>query len=344
LSARDHPAKRKVSIFRHVRSVTVAVLVGSLAAGCGSTSKTVTLPPPDLSDLADSDAIIVTTSIHRNLPTPKGFFPIPSSSRPDSAGEGAGEGALSGAGKGAVGALAVGVSVCDVSEPISCSVGIILGAIAAVPAAAIGAGIGASNAQSEENVDPDKRAAIKEAQATYRKTADDLSLLPTLDDRVATRLREVTPARWRCVGVEEPGTPQPCPDAERPAKLVLEPWYGHFKEGENNPDITLVGMVDVELVPASGEAQILNLRYASVPQPFFTLTKNNGALLKTEIDAMIERLAKAVAQEMLLDPKPGSMVISCAPVKGKSDNCVLPTKNVPRGVVRRVDFNRLHWD
>ena len=133
----------------------------------------------------------------------------------------------------------------------------------------------------------------------------------------------------------------PCPEAAAPATLEITASYAPAVEGRYDPDVSIAAMVEAKLTGPSGASHDMRWRYDSAPQPFFALTANNGAALRREIDTMLDRLASAVAKDLLLDPQATSIEVweggletgRLGQVRPRSANA--PVEEQP-GVVRRM--------
>jgi hypothetical protein len=195
----------------------------------------------------------------------------------------------------------------------------------------IAAAVGAVKAYSLEEVDA--------AQTSFRSVASNPDLLPTRELRIDDAAGASAAGRWGCM--EAAAEDAPCPEAAAPAMLEITVRYSPAVEGRYNPDVSIVAMVEAKLTDPSGASHGMRWRYNSAPQPFFARAAKNGAALRRELDTVLDRLASAVAKDLVLDPQATSIEVwegdlktgRLGQVRPRSANA--PVKEQP-GVVRRL--------
>jgi hypothetical protein len=194
------------------------------------------------------------------------------------------------------------------------------------------AAIGASRAHSAEEVDA--------AKQTFASVAADPGLLPTLERRIAARVREASRARWTCVGTRGAEAENPCPEAKAPATIEITASYAPRMENRYDPELSVAAMIEATLVPPSGPRHRMRWRYDSPPRPLFDLTANGGATLRTELSTMLDRLAEAVARDMIVDPQPITTEVWAGGMEFQFAGPEYRQANVPKdfsgGVARRM--------
>jgi hypothetical protein len=232
----------------------------------------VTIPAPDPNLLDTADAIVVSRAGLSDPAAPQGIA------------RGPGEGASV-----AMGQWAQGSADAILNDPVP---GLAV-LIVTLPIAAI---VGAASAHSAEDVDA--------AKQTFAAVAAEPNLLPTLERRIAAVVREQSPARWGCVAAFEAGDVPPCADAKAAATLEIRASYVPVMKGRRDPEIFVAAMIEAKLKPHRGEISSMRWRYDSPTRRFFDLTANGGAALRSELDTMLDRLAQAVARDMITDPEP----------------------------------------
>lgn len=283
----------------------MATMACLFIAACAST-KTVTIPAPNPKLLATADAIVISEAARSKPAVPEGII------------RGSGEGA---------GAATAGMAGAALS-PTSNAIGVLTLPLTLPIAAAIGA----SRAHSAKEVDA--------AKQTFATVAGDPALLPTLDRRIAARIREKSRARWGCVGVFKAGEAIPCSDANAPARLTIRASYAPFLNGRYDPEISIAAMIEATLTAPSNASFSMRWRYDSPPRRLFELTANDGAALRSEITTMLDRLAQAVARDMIIDPHPRDVKVSVNGLKFSGGHVRYQQSNVPThvspGVVRRM--------
>jgi len=203
--------------------------------------------------------------------------------------------------------------------------------IVALPVAAA---IGASRAHSAEEVDA--------AKQTFATVASSSNLLPTLGPRIARAVREESKARWGCVASLEATDTAPCADAVAPAMLTVTASYVPVAKGQYDPEVLIAAMIEATLKSPSDAGHSMRWRYDSPPRNLFDLAANDGAALRSELDIMLERLAQAVARDMITAPEPTTMEIYSGGPHFSLDyrdpqyrQANIPTTVFP-GVVRRM--------
>ncbi len=293
------------------RRATGALASAALAAGCAA-SHIEAIPALDPARLAGADAIVIEDKAYGAATGPEGVV------------RGAGEGAAT-----AMAQWAGGGSVPTGGEPLVGPAVALAIMLAGLPVAAI---VGAAIAPSEEEVD--------RARAAYAGVIGDPALLPSLPGRIAAQARNDAPPGWACVAVATAQNPSPCEGAKTPARLLISASFIPVAQGSFDPDIAFNAMVEAELIYPSGEAEEMRWRYHSPPANFFDLAARDGAPLRNVIDAMLDRLAAAIARDSLTDPQPlPAEIWSETTLKSFFDQSHVqanaPTEMKP-GVVRRM--------
>jgi len=161
--------------------------------------------------------------------------------------------------------------------------------------------IGAAGANSSEK--------ISAAYWTFNNIANDPAALASLGDRVASRLSAEAPERWSCVDAVPAADHASCPEASRPASLIINTRFSSATEGRFSPKIRLTAVVDASLERPGAEPLVMRWRYDSKPLDYFRVTQDRGEALWAVIGSMLDELATAVARDLLLDPRPVSMEV-----------------------------------
>lgn len=291
--------------------IPAALFSAALVAGCAS-PRIVTIPATDPARLAGADAVVIEDMARGAPKSPEGVV------------SGAGEGAavamgqwLSGAGGASTG-----------GDPYA-GAAILAIMVVGLPIAAM---VGAGKAHSTDEVD--------RAKTTFANVVNEPDLLPSLPQRIAGRVRRDAPARWTCIDVATAETPAPCAQAAAPVRLAVTASYAPSIEGRFDPQISLAALVEAQVTDPTGQTQEMRWRYDTVPRAFFELTGRDGAPLRGEIDAMLDRLAATVARDALTAPIPLDAEVwdSGAPGGFFDPSWVqanAPTRTRP-GVVRRM--------
>lgn len=286
-----------------MRGCAAAAALALAIQGCGST-RTVELPAPDLAGFEGMDALIMLTA-HQNAMTP-----------PTDMVQGRGAGALEGM-AGWTGGLAQ-------TNPGSCSgsmcgagVVLLLGIyLLGLPIAAA-AGAGAAHSTDE----------IEAATEAFDGVLGDRALFGSLDARLAGRLRAA--GRWDCVDTAQAGGAPVCAAARRPASLIVDAVFGARASGRFSPDVTLVALARARLVGEGGAAAELGWRYESAPKSFFALADEGGAGFRAAVGVMLDRLADAIARDLLLSPHAVTVTLGGRPRAAHLD------RNDPKPNMRR---------
>jgi hypothetical protein len=274
-----------------------------LATSC--TTPKVTLPAPDASKTATARALVVRSDHSRSFDAPSGVV------------RGAAEGASKGVDHFMETVLTTGQG------------GLVLLGLAPILVPAY-AGIGASLAHTAEEVDA--------AVAAFERVGRDKKLLASIDRRFVRALGAETAARWDCVAAASVEPEALCPGLTPVARIDLRPVLALRKRGDFDPDIDFFGDVVASVSVDHGGIDsttdiVLEAKWAYREKlgTFFELTQDDAALLRRKLDAILDRFAARIAEDLYLNPRPEFDV--------RKRKALTPGRitGIPEGVVVRVD-------
>ena len=286
-----------------------AVIILTLAFGLTGCAETKFVPPtPEVRQHLGKIAVVA-------MPAQ----PVHAADKPVS---GAGSGALVGAGEVAAGGLAAGAEGCH-GDAYSCAFGLALGAAVAIVGAPIGAVVGAINAHSAEEVraaDESLRAALGEVKAGEE-----------LRNRVAAAAKART--------TYDLTVPQ-ATTATEPGQGLIASGFTSALEitiadlrltsvGKIDPDATLAIVAEARLKHVADGSEIYRRRwaYVGVPKNYFQMASGHAAMLRTEIENGLDKLADRIVSDLFISnsperqetsPRPGTVLTLEAPTLQKN--------------------------
>jgi hypothetical protein len=186
--------------------------------------------------------------------------------------------------------------------------------------------VGAAKAHSPEEVDA--------AAAAFNSIGRDQELLTSLDRRFLEALGPQASRQWDCVAAESLIMEEACPGREPIAQITLRPVFIVQSDGIWDPDIDFFGEISaiVTIDHAASDARIDRIveakwAYREEFGSFFELAENEGALLRQKLEAVLDRLATRIADDLYLAPRPQEFM--------RIKNRV----QIPEGVVVRLEHD-----
>jgi hypothetical protein len=264
---------------RRAVAIISAVALAASLGGC----QTQTIPPPSANLRAQFSEIGVNVS---------GASPT----APTEPIKGAGAAAGYGAGQGALGSMGFAAGGCMNPSLILCALGVALSVVTLPFTAAGGAIIGASKAHEP--------AEVEAASATIRKTLETTdfgNLIETAVIREGQRLTKPHLTEW--ISSDEVVPPVNWPPL-RLDLLISEPRFQ--VEGKIDPDITLFLALEGRIVRTDTEEQLYwrSWAYRGRARRYFDMAKDEGMLLRKEIESASEVLARQVVTDLFVSNMP----------------------------------------
>jgi hypothetical protein len=198
-----------------------------------------------------------------------------------------------------------------------------LGAILApvlVPAVAIA---GASLARSEQEVDA--------ALAAFKSVGRDEALFRSLDERVLARTLAAGDLRYLCLTSTPPSSDLSCAWKETSPRLRLRPEFTVIGRGDFEPEILLLARVTGSFSGSMIAPGDVRWSYRKNLGDFFELARNDGELLRQEIEVALNLFASKISDDVFLNPSAQSVVLR------KEKPYLSSSALVPEGVVLRVE-------